>query len=191
MSEENISKDQNESNEQKEPYDEDIVQEDVVQYDESDVTDNNTEASCQSKIETLEKEKDEVTARLHRTHSDFQNIQKRLEREKSTAIEYCLESFCKNLLPVIDSLHMALQNSDESNELKKGVEVTLNQFINVLKNQGIIEIECTGEFDPNIHEAVMRVDSKEMQSGHIVEVLQKGYTYKTRTLRAAMVSIAN
>ena len=132
-----------------------------------------------------------------RTHAEFENIKKRMEREKMTAIEYASEKFARDMLPVIDALGMAVDatNSDAEpaelfEKLKEGVELTLKQMITSLDKHGVAEV-AYGELDPNVHEAVMRVDSEEVESGHIAQVMQKGYKYKDRTLRAAMVSVAN
>ena len=132
-----------------------------------------------------------------RTHADFENIKKRLEREKYSAIEYSSEKFAKDLIPVMDSLGMAITSAEGEadaaellGKLKEGVELTLKQLLSTLEKHGVTEVEY-GELDPNIHEAVMRVDDENVESGHIAQVMQKGYTFKDRTLRAAMVSVAN
>jgi len=134
-----------------------------------------------------------------RVHAEFENIKKRLEREKYQAIEYASEKFAKDLIPVLDSLGMAIESSknmdDSADEhfekLSEGVELTQKQFLTVLEKHGITKIDTDCEFDPNVHEAVMRTDDEEKQTGEIVQTLQVGYRYKERTLRAAMVSVAN
>lgn len=132
-----------------------------------------------------------------RTHAEFENIKKRMEREKMTAIEYASEKFAKDMIPVIDAMGMAILSTNSEAEpaellekLKEGVELTLKQMMTSLEKHGVTEVEY-GELNPNVHEAVMRVDSEEVESGHIAQVMQKGYKYKERTLRAAMVSVAN
>ncbi len=137
---------------------------------------------------------------LLRTHADFENAKKRLEKEKIQAIEYALEKFAQDLLPALDSLDMALAAVSKDNlkaeeaveQLKKGIELTIDQFVKAFKKNGIevIEIEEGGEFNPHLHEAILQVDDAERKAGEIVQVIQKGYKYKERILRPAKVSVA-
>ncbi len=133
-----------------------------------------------------------------RVHADFDNIKKRLEREKYQALDYAQEKFAKELIPVIDSLEGAIaagKSDADANEilekLKEGVELTMKQFLSVLEKHGITQVGEDEPFDPNIHHAVQQVDSQEHESGEIVSTFQKGYRYKERTLRDAMVVLAN
>ena len=102
-----------------------------------------------------------------------------------------------DILAVIDSFENALSamNSDENNadalaQMKEGVTLTYEQLKKILEKNSIKEIACDGEFDPEVHQAIMQVDSDVHESGQIVQVLQKGYTIKDRVLRPAMVSIS-
>ena len=133
-----------------------------------------------------------------RVHADFDNIKKRLEREKYSALEYANEKFAKDLIPVVDSLSMAIGASASEAEatvllekLKEGVELTMKQLLSVLEKHGVTPVDEAEPFDPNIHNAVQKVDSEEHESGAIVTTFQKGFRYKERTLRDAMVVIAN
>ena len=130
-----------------------------------------------------------------RTHADFENIKKRLEREKYQAIDYASEKFAKDLLATIDTLEMAivaLQSDAPAEELlpkiKEGVELTLKNLIGSFEKNNISTVEAD-EFDPEHHNAVMQVQSDDHENGQIVQVLQKGYKLKDRLLRPAMVSI--
>lgn len=130
-----------------------------------------------------------------RTHADFENIKKRLEREKYQAIDYASEKFAKDLLATIDTLEMAivaLQSDAPAEELlpkiKEGVELTLKNLIGSFEKNNISSVEAD-EFDPEHHNAVMQVQSDDHENGQIVQVLQKGYKLKDRLLRPAMVSI--
>ncbi|BCD60154.1 MULTISPECIES: nucleotide exchange factor GrpE [unclassified Nitratiruptor] len=154
----------------------------------------------QNECEELEKKLQECEEKYLRVHADFENTKKRLEREKVQAIEYSLEKFAQDLLPALDSLDMALAavshdnlNAEEAvQELKKGIELTIDQFIKAFNKHGIevIEIEEGGEFNPHLHEAILQVDDAEKKAGQIVQVIQKGYKYKERILRPAKVSVA-
>ena len=130
-----------------------------------------------------------------RIYADFENTKKRLEREKYQTLEYAYEKIAKDLLPVVDSLDMALQSAQsiEHNEVSakmiEGITLTLDNFIKTLSKHGIEPIPTHGVFDPHLHDGIMQVASQEHQEGEIVQTLQKGYKYKERVLRPAMVSI--
>ena len=132
-----------------------------------------------------------------RAHADFENAKRRLEKDKMNAVAYANESFAKDMLAVIDSFENALDSieaADEENtsevleKMKEGVSLTYEQLKKVLEKNHIKEIVCEGEFDPEVHQAIMQVESDEHKSGDIVQVMQKGYTIKDRVLRPAMVS---
>lgn len=156
------------------------------------------ELTSEEKIVKLEEQLKESEDKYLRVHADFENIKKRLEREKYAAIDYASEKFAKDLLTPIDTLEMALEAEEKATELsaeelltklKEGVELTIKNFYTVFEKHDISVIETDGEFDPNFHNAVMQVDSSEHEDGQIVQQLQKGYRLKDRLLRPAMVSI--
>ncbi len=128
--------------------------------------------------------------KLLRVYADFENIKKRLEREKFQAIEYANEAFARDLLDVVDTLDLALSSGDGSVEkLKEGVELIRANLVKTFAKHGVEEIKTDAAFDPNFHEAVMQVASPEHENGQIVSVLKKGYLCKTRVIRPSMVSI--
>ena len=149
----------------------------------------------EGKVLDAENRAKESEDKFLRTHADFENIKKRLEREKYQAIDYASEKFAKDLLSTIDTLEMALQsaNMDAPAEellpkLKEGIELTLKNLVNSFEKNHVVAVE-SDEFDPEHHNAVMQVNSDEHEHGAIVQVLQKGYKLKDRLLRPAMVSI--
>ena len=152
----------------------------------------------QNELERLEQELNEFKDKYARVHADFDNIKKRLEREKYTAVEYANEKFAKDMTPVVDSLQMALKSAEADapaeeliEKLKEGIELTLKQFMTALEKHGVTMVSHDEPFDPNIHNAVQSVDHPEVESGQIVETFQTGYKYKDRPLREAMVVVAN
>lgn len=163
-------------------------------------TQNNDESinldALKSGDKTLELESKlaEMTDRFYRANADFENLKKRTEKEKADIASYSNEKFAKDLLPVIDALEMAANFEPGDDEfaakIKEGIEITINQFKKCLEKNGISEIDTNGEFDPNVHNAVMHADSEAHESGQIVASLQKGYMINGRVLRPAMVSIA-
>ncbi|AEN16322.1 heat shock protein GrpE [Helicobacter pylori SNT49] len=151
-----------------------------------------SEKECEIK-EDFELKYKEMHEKYLRVHADFENVKKRLERDKSMALEYAYEKIALDLLPVIDALlgaHKSAAEEDKESALTKGLELTMEKLHEVLARHGIEGIECLEEFDPNFHNAIMQVKSEEKENGKIVQVLQQGYKYKGRVLRPAMVSIA-
>ena len=155
------------------------------------------EGSEMSELEAAKAEAAEYKDKYIRAHADFENAKKRLEKDKANAVAYANESFAKDILAVIDSFEQALasiegaseENSGEVLEkMKEGVKLTYEQLKKVLEKNHIKEIVCDKDFDPEVHQAIMQVESDEHESGDIVQVMQKGYTIKDRVLRPAMVS---
>ena len=167
---------------------------------ESEEVDENLEIEVEEKVElnpleVLEEKVAELEDLRLRDLAEFENIKKRLEKEKMQSIAYSQESFARDLLVVIDSLDNAnatMDNLQEVNveKIKEGIDLTVDQFKKIFEKHGIELIDVEDGFDPNFHEAVMKVDSPEHSEGEIVQVLQKGYKIKDRLLRSAMVSIA-
>ncbi len=156
------------------------------------------ELTLEEKVAELEAKLKESEDKYFRVHADFENIKKRLEKEKYQAIDYASDKFAKDLLAPIDTLEMALAAEEAAKEvpaeellakLKEGVELTIKNFYTAFEKHDISIVETEGEFDPNFHNAVMQVDSAEHEDGQIVQALQKGYLFKDRLLRPAMVSI--
>lgn len=134
-----------------------------------------------------------------RAHADFENSKRLLMKDKTAAVSYANESFANDVLAVVDSFDSALamieateaeEGSDVLEKIKEGVNLTYTQLTKVLEKNGIKAVECEGEMNPEVHQAIMQVESEEKETGEIVQVLQKGYTIKERLLRPAMVSTA-
>ena len=125
-----------------------------------------------------------------RVYADFENTKKRLERDKNQALEYANERIIKDLLPVLDALESAKDAAKEHQAIFEGISHTKENLLKILVKYGVEEILTSGEFDPNLHECIMQVANPEVENGNIAQVLQKGYKYKERTLRPAMVAIA-
>ncbi len=130
-----------------------------------------------------------------RAHADFENSKRRLEKDKTNAIVYANESFANDILSVMDSFENALSSMEAMNEstdalakMKEGVTLTFEQLKKILEKNQIKEIEAQGEFNPELHQAIMQVESDEHEVDDVVQVIQKGYTIKDRVLRPTMVS---
>jgi len=160
--------------------------------------DEEFKAKMEAKVAVAEAKAKDAEDKFLRTHADFENIKKRLEREKYQAIDYASEKFAKDMLSTIDTLDMALYSArgdlpaeELLTKLEEGIQLTLKKFVETFEKHDITVVETT-EFDPELHNAVMQVPaSEEKKAGQIVEVMQKGYMFKERLLRPAMVSVAN
>ena len=159
--------------------------------------DEEFKAKMEAQVEEANAKAKESEDKFLRTHADFENIKKRLEKEKYSAIDYASEKFAKDLLAPIDALQMAIlsANADIPAEdlvakLKEGIELTVKAFNKAFEKHDINEVEYD-EFNPDYHNAVMKVDDEKVESGQIVTIMQKGYQFKDRLLREAMVSVAN
>ena len=133
--------------------------------------------------------------RLLRQAADFENAKKRLEREKSHAIQFAGETLIRALLPVIQNLDRVVHHSQKheqvkNNPLVRGVELVLRQFHQVLEPCGVKRIEAVGKmFDPHLHEAVAHVDS-DKPPGTVIEEVSPGYLLEAKLLQPAKVVVA-
>lgn len=149
----------------------------------------------EAEIAALKEKNKELEDKYLRSVAEIQNAQNRYSKERAQLIKYESQSLAKDVLPAMDNLERALSvkaDDDASKQLQKGVQMTLDSLVKTMKAHGIVEIDAEGvEFDPTLHQAVQTVAAKDDdQKGHVVQVLQKGYQYKDRTLRPAMVVVA-
>ncbi len=139
---------------------------------------------------------DEHWERLLRTTADFDNFKKRAAREKTEAIQFANAALMQKLLPVLDNFEMALQAAESVQDeklapVKSGVLMIQQQLRGALAESGLEEVNAAGKpFDPALHEAVSQQESQEIQEGHVLQQLRKGYRLKERLLRPASVVVA-
>lgn len=144
----------------------------------------------------LEKEIDAYKNEALRSKAELENVRRRLERDVSNAHKYGSERLIVDLLPVIDSLVRGLEESQSEDRavqsLRKGMELTLEVLHNVLKKNGVAEInpQPGDAFDPAVHEAMSMQKDPNAKPNTILQVLQRGYTLHGRVIRAAMVMVA-
>ena len=147
----------------------------------------------ESEVDQLKKQIESLKNDYARAYADTENLKKRLNAEAELTRKYRIQSFAKEVLPVIDNLERALQTEvQEADEgFKKGVQMTYDQLLAALKNEGVEVIDCLNKpFDPNFHQAIMQEKKDGVDSGMVIEVLQKGYILKDRILRPAMVKVS-
>ncbi len=154
-----------------------------------------SETKIKEKLTKLQAEKDDLEDKFLRSQAEMQNMQNRYNNERAQLIKYESQSLAKDVLPAMDNLERALAtkvDDEASKQLKKGVQMTLDSLVKAMKDHGISEITAEGvKFDPNLHQAVQTVAAEnDDQKDYVVRVLQKGYLYKDRTLRPAMVVVA-
>ena len=131
-----------------------------------------------------------------RTYAELENYKKRVEKDRAENLKYTNEGLIRDLLPFVDNLqraveHAATEKNNNPGALIEGVELTLKDLTSVLEKHGLKPIESVGRvFDPNLHEAMMQVETEEHGPQAIVEEFQKGYLFKDRLLRPARVSVA-
>lgn len=165
-----------------EKIEEELLEEEIVE----DINEENEIDLLKKEIETLKND-------YARAYADTENLKKRLMAEAEQTRKYRIQSFAKEVLPVIDNLERALlsevQEADEG--FKKGIQMIYDQLIVALKNEGVEEIDCLNKpFDPNLEQAIMQEKVEGVEKGLVIEILQKGYLLKDRILRPAMVKIS-
>ena len=156
---------------------------------------DNKDQKLVKEIADLQAKNKDLEDKYLRSEAEIQNMQNRYSKERAQLIKYESQSLAKDVLPAMDNLERALSvkaDDDVSKQLKKGVQMTLDSLTKAMKDHGIVEIEAEGvKFDPTLHQAVQTVAAEnDDQKDHVVQVLQKGYQYKDRTLRPAMVVVA-
>ena len=149
------------------------------------------EAVADAAVAELQAELADLRDRSIRTLADFENYRRRSERERDDLKRFAQGDVLRDLLPVVDNLQRALAAGGTVDDLKTGVELTLRQFRDLLKQRGIAEVPALGApFDPAVHEAVARVDDETVEAPTVIDELQRGYTLHGRLLRPALVRVA-
>jgi molecular chaperone GrpE len=159
---------------------------------EETVSEPSSGAPAVSEIDKLRAERDALLDRLARLQAEFDNARKRATREQQEFREFAAADAIKNILPVLDSFERALKApASGSNDLRSGLELIFRQFQDALQKLGVQPIESVGKpFDPRVHEAVEMVDTTEAEDHQVLDEFQRGYNYKGRLLRPAMVRVA-
>jgi molecular chaperone GrpE len=145
------------------------------------------------KLSQLESERDEYLDTLRRVQAEFENYRKRVIKEQTALVDRATEGLIEQLLPVLDSFELALQNLDaaggeDGENVRKGVELVYAELLGVLEKAGLSRVEAEGKpFDPNVHEAVMQEEGD--GDPVVADVLRTGFTLKGRVLRPAMVKV--
>lgn len=136
-------------------------------------------------------EKADLQDRLLRGRAEFDNARRRFERERSDFLQFAAMDLIREILPVLDDFERALKVETTDREYSRGVELIYQRLYETLKKQGLEPIECVGKpFDPNLHQAVERVPTEDAEDQTILGEFQRGYNFKGKLLRPAMVRVA-
>lgn len=176
--------------------------EEEVTGDEQEVNEESTEENNETvneiealnkQIEDKEKELKSYVELSQRLKAEFENYKKRTAREKEQLYTDILSDIVSMLLPVIDNMERAASSDSEDNTaLMEGLSMILKQLKDILKKEGVEEIDALGnQFDPSLHNAVMHVEDESYDVNTVVEVFQKGYRIKDKVIRHSMVKVAN
>lgn len=148
----------------------------------------------EGELQLAKQAKDEFYNRMLRTQADFDNFRRRSRQENEQLALFAGEGVVKKVLPVLDSLERAIgcfKEGTDNTSWQDGVQLTLKQFQEVLKSEGLEAVEALNkEFDPQVHEALFQEESGNVNVSTVVEELQKGYKFKGKLLRPALVKVA-
>jgi molecular chaperone GrpE len=146
---------------------------------------------AEAELQKLKAERDSLLDRSARAQAEFENARRRSAKEQQESRDYAVADTIKSLLPVIDSLDLALRAKSDAAEFRSGVELIYKQLQAALGKLSVNAIVAKGEpFDPHYHEAIEMVETIDTPDHQVIEELQRGYKYKDRLLRPAMVKVA-
>ena len=146
------------------------------------------------KKDPLKEKVDELNDRVMRQMAEFENFRKRTDKEKAQMFEQGQGNVLEKLLPVIDNFERglaAVPEEEKDGAFADGMNKIYKQLMKQMEDLGVTPIEAVGkEFDPNLHNAVMQVESAEYESGMVAQELQKGYMFHDTVLRHSMVAVS-
>lgn len=150
------------------------------------------ETTEKNELQSKQQELDEITDRYKRILAEFENHKKRSQKEREGLYNSILSDIVEVMLPILDNLENAVKVETTDENYKKGVELVLKQFQDVLKAKGVEEIKALGEtFDPEVHEAVSSIQDDTKGEKEIVQEYRKGYKIGSKIVRHSMVVVAN
>jgi molecular chaperone GrpE len=141
--------------------------------------------------DSLRRERDELKDQLLRRRAEFENYKKRVDRDRQQAGFEAAVSIFRELVGTLDNLERALQSGADESTLRAGVELTWRELLSFLESQGVVSHDPVGQpFDPEVHQALVHDFVPGVKEGNVAEVLRKGYSFKDRLLRPALVKVA-
>ena len=189
IKEENLNEEVNEDTELK---DEEVMENTAENTNEVEEEDElNMTKKLKEENKKMQEELDLTKDRLLRLTAEYDNYRKRTTKEKESIYAHAYIDVIKEILPVIDNLERAMAAEGNVDDLKKGVEMTMKGCQDAFVKLGVEEIDASGEFDPNFHNAVMYIEDEGLDKNVIAEVFQKGYKKGEKIIRHTMVKVAN
>jgi molecular chaperone GrpE len=178
-----------------EPWGDDDASAEAVAADAEAIAEEGAEAAAsapEAALTAAEAKRDEYLAGWQRTQADFDNYRKRAAREQQAFAARAAERLVAKLLPVLDDLERAIEAAEQHEEARviEGVEMTKSALAAALASEGLEEIPAEGAFDPHVHEALLVQPAEGVESGEIVQVVQRGYRLGDAVLRPARVIVA-
>lgn len=157
-----------------------------------------SDEQAEAEIETLQRQLEEAQAKAaenldgwQRSQAEFINYKNRVQRDREMDYASMKGDIIRKMLPVLDDLERSLAHRPEGDSWADGMELIARKFRSVLETEGVKRMEAEGQlFDPNYHEAISSEPNEEVESGHIIEVVQNGYMMGERVIRPAMVRVA-
>ena len=175
--------------EEETPQAEDVSKEDRKE----DKKEKKKKEKADKKQDAMKEKIEELEDRVKRQMAEFENFRKRTEKEKTAMFETGAKSVIEKMLPVVDNFERGLATVPEEKKedpFVDGMNRIYRQLLTELENIGVKPIEAVGqEFDPNLHNAVMQVQSEQYESGVVAQELQRGYTYRESVVRHSMVAV--
>ncbi len=148
-------------------------------------------AAVTAERDQLAMDKNDLNDRMLRARAEFENARRRYDRERSEYLQFAAMDMVKDVLPVLDDFERALKVETADSNYAKGVELIYSRLYETLKRLGLEPLDTTGQqFDPNIHQAVERVPTEEAEDQSVLGEFQRGYNFKGKLLRPAMVRVA-
>ena len=147
-------------------------------------------AKLNEDLERKDEEIIELKSHLQRLQADFDNFRKQGEKQKQDLIRYANEGLIVKFIDIYEDMERALENSNNEEEIREGLELIYSKMKNALEKEGVEEIPAVGEkFDPFKHEALLTVDSPDHENNEIVDELMKGYTLKDKVIKYSKVRV--
>ena len=177
--------------------DKEQVEKEMMEEDEQDDVQEPVEPqepSLEEQNASLKEEVNQWKTDYYKVFADMENLKRRLQTEHMNSLKFMMQSCVSDMLPILDNFESYLNVQDANEEVKnflKGYEMIYKQLFDVLKKQGVEEIKALDQpFDPNVHQAVMMEKREGIDSGMVIEELQKGYKLKDRVIRASLVKVS-
>ena len=177
-----------------ESVDEPISTQNATQPDTDESTVHATQAALEAAVA-------EHKDQLLRVRADSENFKRRLQQDKETAVKFALESFIRDLIPILDGFDQAMAFANPSQDkasdgqtdqtsVVSGFVLIQQQILGLLEKSSVVPIQTDGAFDPHCHQAISQLASDTVPANHIVQVVQTGYAYYDRVVRPAMVIVS-